>query len=153
MPATLSLSGALGHAHADKRIDILRQIGVCGSISQGARAVGGSYKAAWQAVGTVAHPGGGRAGGGWVVGGSYKGVGEARDTLTNLAGAPLVARAGGGAGGGGARLTAAGRELLAAADALALARGAVLARWQAAPGAGPARARRGPRPPNGNHQP
>ncbi|MCW8182080.1 winged helix-turn-helix domain-containing protein, partial [Verminephrobacter eiseniae] len=65
MPATLSLSGALGHAHADKRIDILRHIGVCGSISQAARAVGVSYKAAWQAL----------------------------DTLTNLAGAPLVARA------------------------------------------------------------
>ncbi|MCW5230321.1 TOBE domain-containing protein [Verminephrobacter eiseniae] len=113
MPATLSLSGALGHAHADKRIDILRHIGVCGSISQAARAVGVSYKAAWQAL----------------------------DTLTNLAGAPLVARAVGGAGGGGARLTAAGRELLAAADALALARGAVLARWQAAPDAGPALAR------------
>src|SRR6218665_3964796 len=115
MPATLSLSGALGHAHADKRIDILRHIGVCGSISQAARAAGVSYKAAWQAL----------------------------DTLTNLAGgAPGGGgRGGGGAGGGGARLTAAGRELLAAADALALARGAVLARWQAAPDAGPALAR------------
>src|SRR6218665_3710708 len=48
MPATLSLSGALGHAHADKRIDILRHIGVCGSISQAARAVGVSYKAGWR---------------------------------------------------------------------------------------------------------
>src|SRR6218665_3589025 len=113
MPATLSLSGALGHAHADKRIDILRHIGVCGSISQAARAVGVSYKAAWQAL----------------------------DTLTNLAGAPLVGRAVGGAGGGGARLTAGGRGVLGAADALALARGAVLARWQAAPDAGPALAR------------
>src|SRR6218665_2167576 len=47
----------------------------------------------------------------------------------------------GGGGGGGGGLTAAGRELLAAADALALARGAVLARWQAAPDAGPALAR------------
>src|SRR6218665_3940990 len=93
MPATLSLSGALGHAHADKRIDILRHIGVCGSISQAARAAGVSYKAAWQAL----------------------------DTLTNLAGA---APRGGPAGGAG--------------DALALARGAVLARWQAAPDAGPA---------------
>src|SRR6218665_577532 len=98
MPATLSLSGALGHAHADKRIDILRHIGVCGSLSQAPRAGGGRCNAAWPALGT----------------------------LTNLAGAPLVARAVGGAGGGGARLTAAGRELLAAADALALARGAVL---------------------------
>src|SRR6218665_475978 len=107
MPAPLPLSGALGHAHAEKRIDILRQIGVCGSISQAARAVGVSYKAAWQALVTVPNLGGGAAAG----------------------------------GAGGARLTAAGRELLAAADALALARGAVLARWQAAPDAGPALAR------------
>ena len=110
---SLSLTDALGHALADKRIDILRQIGVCGSISQAARAVGVSYKAAWQAV----------------------------DTLTNLAGTPLVARAVGGAGGGGAQLTEAGHQLLAAADAMAQARGAVLSRWQATPHAGPALAR------------
>ncbi len=114
MPAaSLSVSDALGHALADKRIDILRQIGACGSISQAARAVGVSYKAAWQAV----------------------------DTLTNLAGTPLVARAVGGAGGGGAQLTQAGHQLLAAADAMAQARGAVLSRWQATPHAGPALAR------------
>ena len=113
MPASLSLTDALGHALTDKRIDILRQIGACGSISQAARAVGVSYKAAWQAV----------------------------DTLTNLAGTPLVARAVGGAGGGGAQLTEAGHQLLAAADAMAQARGAVLARWQATPHAGPALAR------------
>lgn len=113
MALTPSLTDALGHAQADKRIDILRQIGACGSISQAARAVGVSYKAAWQAV----------------------------DTLTNLAGKPLVARAVGGAGGGGAQLTEAGRQLLAAADAMAQARGAVLSRWQAAPHAGPALAR------------
>ena len=108
-----SLSAALGHALTDKRIDILKQIGGTGSISQAARVVGVSYKAAWQAV----------------------------DTLTNLAGAPLVARAVGGAGGGGAQLTEAGRQLLAAADAMAQARGAVLSRWQATPHAGPALAR------------
>lgn len=113
MPALLSLSDALGHALTDKRIDILRQIGEGGSISQAARAVGVSYKAAWQAL----------------------------DTLTNLAGTPLVSRAVGGAGGGGAQLTDAGRELLAAADAMAQARGAVLSRWQAMPHAGPALAR------------
>lgn len=113
MPAPLSLSDALGHALTDKRIDILRQIGACGSISQAGRAVGVSYKAAWQAV----------------------------DTLTNLAGTPLVARAVGGAGGGGAQLTEAGRQLLAAADAMAQARGAVLQRWQSTPHAGPALAR------------
>lgn len=113
MPALLSLSDALGHALSDKRIDILRQIGAFGSISQAARAVGVSYKAAWQAV----------------------------DTLTNLAGTPLVARAVGGAGGGGAQLTEAGHQLLTAADAMAQARGAVLSRWQATPHAGPALAR------------
>ena len=113
MPASLSLSDALGHALSDKRIDILRQIGQGGSISQAARAVGVSYKAAWQAV----------------------------DTLTNLAGTPLVKRAVGGAGGGGAVLTEAGQQLLTAADAMAQARGAVLARWQADPHAGRAVAR------------
>ena len=113
MPVSLSLSDALGHALTDKRIDILRHIGACGSISQAARAVGVSYKAAWQAL----------------------------DTLTNLAGTPLVSRAVGGAGGGGAQLTDAGRELLAAAEAMAQARGAVLSRWQATPHAGPALAR------------
>ncbi|PJI98582.1 molybdate transport system regulatory protein [Acidovorax sp. 69] len=113
MPASPSLSDALGHALTDKRIDILRQIGACGSISQAARAVGVSYKAAWQAV----------------------------DTLTNLAGTPLVARAVGGAGGGGAQLTEAGQQLLAAASAMAQARGAVLSCWQATPHAGPALAR------------
>ena len=106
MPVSLSLTDALGHALADKRIDILRQIGTCGSISQAARAVGVSYKAAWQAV----------------------------DTLTNLAGTPLVARAVGGAGGGGAQLTEAGHQLLAAADAMAQARGAHQRRGQGGPG-------------------
>lgn len=113
MLGSLSLSDALGHGLADNRIDILRQIGASGSISQAARAVGVSYKAAWQAV----------------------------DTLTNLAGAPLVARAVGGAGGGGTLLTEAGHQLLAAAEAMAQARGAVLSRWQATPHAGPALAR------------
>ncbi|CAN7552566.1 TOBE domain-containing protein [Acidovorax sp. Leaf78] len=113
MPSSLSISSALTHALTDKRIDILRQIGDTGSISQAARVVGVSYKAAWQAV----------------------------DTLTNLAGAALVVRAVGGAGGGGARLTEAGQQLLAAADAMTQARGAVLSRWQATPHAGPALAR------------
>lgn len=98
--ASHSLAGALGHDLSDRRIGILRQIGALGSISRAARAVGVSYKAAWQAV----------------------------DTLTNLAGVALVERVVGGAGGGGARLTPAGLELLAAADAMAQARSAVLQR-------------------------
>jgi molybdate transport system regulatory protein len=89
----------LAHGPADRRVAVLREIGAAGSISQAARAVGVSYKAAWQAV----------------------------DTLTNLAGTPLVERVVGGAGGGGARLTGAGQALLRAADALAQARAGVLA--------------------------
>ena len=88
---------ALGHGPSDKRIDILRGIGRTGSISQAAREVGVSYKAAWQAIAT----------------------------LTNLAGVALVERAVGGAGGGGATLTGEGRQLLSLADAHALARSAV----------------------------
>ncbi len=87
----LSVVQALGQDRADRRIAILREIGVQGSISQAARVVGVSYKAAWQAL----------------------------DTLTNLAGVALVERVVGGAGGGGARLTQAAHELLAAADTLA----------------------------------
>lgn len=94
---------ALGHGPADRRLAILREIGRVGSISQAAREVGVSYKAAWQAL----------------------------DTLTNLAGVPLVERAVGGSGGGGTHLTAAGQELLAAASAMHAARAQVAAGWQA----------------------
>jgi molybdate transport system regulatory protein len=108
MQQRVSYSEALGHGMVDKRIDILRQIGEGGSISQAARAVGVSYKAAWQAL----------------------------DTLTNLAGVALVERAVGGAGGGGAQLTEAGHALLAAAGAMAQARDAVLRRIEDGQGAG-----------------
>ncbi len=100
MPRRLHLDQALGHAAADKRLDILRQVAACGSISQAARAAGVSYKAAWQAL----------------------------DMLSNLAGVALVERAVGGAGGGGARLTAAGTRLLQASDAMSRTRQQVLAR-------------------------
>ena len=99
MQQSPSFLDALGHGMADKRIDILRQIGQGGSISQAARAAGVSYKAAWQAL----------------------------DTLTNLAGVALVERVVGGVGGGGARITPAGQQLLAAAGAVQQARSAVLA--------------------------
>ncbi|QDL36999.1 TOBE domain-containing protein [Rhodoferax sediminis] len=98
----VSYGTALGHASADKRIEILRLIGRSGSISQAGREAGVSYKAAWQAI----------------------------DTLTNLAGVALVERLVGGAGGGGASVTAAGRHLLTVADALEQARVQVLARIQ-----------------------
>ena len=93
------LAGALGHEVADKRLDILRRIGQVGSISEAARGADVSYKAAWQAI----------------------------DTLTNLAGAPLVERTVGGSGGGGAQLTATGHQLLEAADTLAALRQQALA--------------------------
>lgn len=90
---------ALGHAASDKRLEVLRRVGGTGSISQAARDVGISYKAAWQAI----------------------------DTLTNLSGVPLVERSVGGSGGGGARLTQQGERLLLVAQALAEARDRVLA--------------------------
>lgn len=99
--ATLKYAQALGHEVGDKRLDILRRIEALGSISEAARSAGVSYKGAWQAI----------------------------DTLSNLAGAALVQRSVGGSGGGGALLTDAGRQLLAAADALAHAKEAVLAQW------------------------
>jgi molybdate transport system regulatory protein len=100
----LPLAEVLGHEASDKRIDILQRIGQVGSISEAARGAGVSYKAAWQAL----------------------------ETLTNLAGTPLVDKAVGGSGGGGAVLTAAGQQVLQAAQAMAEARRQVidqLAQW------------------------
>lgn len=72
---------------ASKRwIDLLDAIQAAASISAGAKSVGLSYKAAWDAV----------------------------DAMNNLAGQPLVERSVGGKGGGGATLTARGRQLVAA---------------------------------------
>lgn len=105
-PPPLALADALGHEVADKRLDILRRIGQAGSISEAARGAGVSYKAAWQAL----------------------------DTLSNLAGTPLVERTVGGSGGGGAQLTAMGEQLLRAADTLHALRAQALAQW-ALPGA------------------
>ncbi len=100
MTSTLiHLAEALGHEATDKRIDILRRIRDAGSISEAARVNGVSYKAAWQAI----------------------------ETLTNLAGTPLVEKVVGGSGGGGAQLTVAGERLLQAAQRLTTARQAVLA--------------------------
>ena len=44
---------------ADKRIDILRRVGDVGSISEAARRAGVSYKAAWQAIETLSNIAGG----------------------------------------------------------------------------------------------
>ena len=95
------LPHALNDSSADKRIGVLRRVAAGCSISQAARDVGISYKAAWQAI----------------------------DTLTNLSGFVLVDRTVGGSGGGGASITPHGTRLLALADELALARRQVLARF------------------------
>ena len=66
------------------RVELLAAIGQLGSITGAAKAVGLSYKAAWDAI----------------------------DTMNNLAGEALVERVTGGKGGGGTRLTARGRQLV-----------------------------------------
>lgn len=66
------------------RIALLEKIGELGSITQAAKAIGVSYKTAW----------------------------EMMNQINNLSAAPLVDRATGGKGGGGASLTPAGHELL-----------------------------------------
>ena len=71
----------LGHG----RIELLQHIDEHGSISAAARAMGMSYKAAWQAV----------------------------DAMNNLADRPLVDRSTGGLHGGGTRLTEEGRQTVA----------------------------------------
>ncbi|MGB9110800.1 MAG: TOBE domain-containing protein [Telluria sp.] len=67
------------------RIALLAKIAECGSITQAAKAIRMSYKAAWDAI----------------------------DAMNNLAGEPLVERLAGGKGGGGTRLTARGAQLVA----------------------------------------
>ena len=66
------------------RIALLAQLAESGSITQAAKAVKMSYKAAWDAI----------------------------DTMNNLAGEPLVERLTGGKGGGGTRLTRRGEQLV-----------------------------------------
>jgi molybdate transport system regulatory protein len=70
----------------EERIALLEQIAEKGSITQAAKAMRVSYKAAWDAV----------------------------DAINNVAPAPVVETATGGRGGGGARLTEEGRRLIAA---------------------------------------
>jgi molybdate transport system regulatory protein len=70
-----------GHA----RMGLLRAVAEHGSITQAARAMGISYKGAWDAI----------------------------DAMNTLSGEPLVARVTGGRGGGSTRLTARGERLVA----------------------------------------
>jgi len=95
---SLRYSDALASETTDKRLDILRRIGETGSISEAARQAGVSYKGAWQAI----------------------------DTLSNLAGLPLLERSVGGSGGGGAQLTESGKQLIAAAAQLSAAKAQIL---------------------------
>lgn len=101
--STARFIDALGYGPGEKRIDILRSIATTGSISQAARDVGVSYKAAWHAIAT----------------------------LTELAGVPLVEGAVGGSGGGGTLLTPDGGRLLEFADEFDVARREAYARWKA----------------------
>ena len=66
------------------RIELLRAIVDTGSITHAAKAVGISYKSAWDAI----------------------------DTMNTLAGEPLVARSAGGRGGGSTQLTPRGLRLV-----------------------------------------
>jgi molybdate transport system regulatory protein len=72
------------------RIALLAAIGDTGSITRAAKAVGISYKAAWEAI----------------------------DTMNNLAGEPLVSRSTGGKGGGGTTLTPRAASMIAAFRAI-----------------------------------
>jgi molybdate transport system regulatory protein len=81
----LLIDTSMGNFLGDKRIMLLEAIDKNGSISQAAKAVPMSYKAAWDAV----------------------------DDMNNLAPEPLVHRAAGGRHGGGTELTAFARRLIA----------------------------------------
>lgn len=81
----LHIDTAMGSFLGDKRIRLLEAIDKCGSISQAAKVVPMSYKAAWDAV----------------------------DDMNNVATEALVHRSAGGRHGGGTELTAFARRLIA----------------------------------------
>lgn len=87
---TLEVDTPLGTFLGDTRIRLLEAIEQHGSISQAAKAVPLSYKAAWDAV----------------------------DAMNNLSDQPLVARSTGGRHGGGTQLTDYGRKVIALYRAL-----------------------------------
>lgn len=78
------VSGPAAHAVGRGRVELLERIDETGSISQAARDMGMSYKAAWDAV----------------------------EGVNNLSDQPLVERSIGGRHGGGTRLTPQGRRLI-----------------------------------------
>ncbi|WP_027390283.1 TOBE domain-containing protein [Chrysiogenes arsenatis] len=82
----------------EKRIELLRQIGRHGSLSAAAKAVGLSYKGAWDTL----------------------------DAINNLSGKLLVLRVAGGKGGGGSVLTEEGERVVQVYDLFAEAHGRFL---------------------------
>jgi len=84
LKGTLSLHAGERHLGGLDRIELLASIGETGSISAAARAVGMSYKGAWDAI----------------------------DAMNNLSDEPLVTRAAGGKRGGGTQLTVRGQRLV-----------------------------------------
>ena len=87
---TLSVDTEFGSFLGDTRIRLLEAIDKHGSITQAAKAVPLSYKAAWDAI----------------------------DAMNNLADQPLVLRSTGGRNGGGTQLTEHGRKTIALYRAL-----------------------------------
>jgi molybdate transport system regulatory protein len=84
LQGTLSMTVGGAPFGGPARVDLLAKIGETGSISQAAKALGISYKGAWDAI----------------------------DGMNNLAGEALVERVAGGKGGGGTHLTPRGRQLV-----------------------------------------
>ena len=89
--STLRLQAAAGGTASQRWLELLAALADHASITAAAKAVGLSYKAAWDAV----------------------------DAMNNLAGQPLVVRAKGGKGGGGTVLTPEGAALVATYRAVA----------------------------------
>ena len=83
--SALSLETRGGALASQRWLELLASLEQTHSITAAARAVGLSYKAAWDAI----------------------------ESMNNLADRPLVERSVGGRGGGGSQLTARGRELVA----------------------------------------
>ncbi len=90
LEGTLWISAGGENLGGHGRVALLQAIAEHGSITQGAKAFGMSYKAAWDAI----------------------------DTMNNLAGEPLVETATGGRGGGATRLTARGERMVKRFDEL-----------------------------------
>ena len=84
----MDVSGNLPSQLSEKRIELLRQIDRCGSLSAAAKAAGMSYKGAWDAI----------------------------DAINNLSERTLVKRISGGKGGGGSFLTEEGKRVLRVYD-------------------------------------